>query len=116
MAETVSTRVKRLEESMARAFASIDALAEKQTKLDDVVVLLTEAQIRTEERFRETDERFGQLEERFRETDERFRQTDERFRQTAAEAAERSRHFDERVDKLVSAIGEFLRRNGGKNE
>jgi len=63
MAETVSTRVKRLEESMARAFASIDALAEKQTKLDDVVVLLTEAQIRTEERFRETDERFGQLED-----------------------------------------------------
>ncbi len=33
-------------------------------------------------------------------TEQRFQQTDERFRQT-----------DERIDKLVSAIGEWLRRN-----
>jgi hypothetical protein len=33
-------------------------LAEKQARLDDVLVVLTEAQIKTEERFRETDERF----------------------------------------------------------
>jgi mevalonate kinase len=38
---------------------------EKQAKLGDVLVLLTEAQIRTEERFQEV----GQ---RFRETDERI--------------------------------------------
>ena len=82
MAEKLSTRVERVERL-------IEVLAEKQARLDDVLVLLTEAQIKTEERFRETDER--------------FRRTDERLSQT-----------DERIDKLVSAIGEMLRtRNGG---
>ncbi len=33
-------------------------------------------------------------------TEERFRETDQRFRQT-----------EERIDKLVSAIGEFIRRS-----
>jgi predicted translin family RNA/ssDNA-binding protein len=89
MPEKLSTRVERVERL-------IEVLAEKQAKRDDVLVLLTEAQIKTEERFRETDERF-------RRTDERFRRTDERLSQT-----------DERIDKLVSAIGEMLRtRNGG---
>jgi len=39
-------------------------------------------------------------EERDRQTDERFRQTDERFRQT-----------DERIQTLVSAIGEWMRKD-----
>ena len=76
MPEELSARVDRLERW-------VEILAEKQAKLDDVIVLLTEAQIRTEERFRETDER--------------------------------SRQTDQRIDKLVSAIGEFVRKqNGGK--
>jgi hypothetical protein len=53
-------------------------LAEKQAKLDDTVLLLTDAQIKTQEQFRETDRRF--------------------------------RETDERIDKLVSAIGELIRR------
>ncbi len=60
---------------MGRAFVAIDALADKQARLDDVLVLLTEAQIKTEERFRET---------------------------------------DGRIDKLVSAIGEFIRASGSR--
>ncbi|HXM45236.1 MAG TPA: hypothetical protein VN924_28615 [Bryobacteraceae bacterium] len=36
------------------------------------------------------------------ETDSRFRETDRRFRET-----------DERIDKLVSGIGEFLRKQAG---
>jgi predicted nucleic acid-binding Zn-ribbon protein len=88
MPESVSTRVARLEYLMGR-------LAEKQEKLDDVLVLLTEAQIKTEEQFQET-------EQRFRETDQRLRDLDQQSR-------ERDRVLDERVDKLVSAIGEMLR-------
>jgi len=57
MAEKLSTRVERVERL-------IELLAEKQARLDDVLVLLTEAQIKTEERFRETDERFRQTDER----------------------------------------------------
>jgi predicted nucleic acid-binding Zn-ribbon protein len=81
MPETVSTRVARLEKLMGR-------LAEKQEKLDDVLVLLTEAQIRTEERFRETAQHLREIDRNSR---------------------ERDRYLDERVDKLVSAIGEMLR-------
>jgi galactokinase len=62
-------------EAERRAWAAIERLADKQEKLDDVLVLLTEAQMKTEERFQQT---------------------------------------DERIDKLVSAVGEFIRpRNGG---
>ena len=78
MPESVEERVARLEESMASAFRAIEALTEKEAKLDEVIVLLTEAQIETQKKFQETDERF--------------------------------RRTDERIDKLVSAIGEFLRR------
>lgn len=75
MAEKLSARVDRLEEYMQRAFTSIDALAEKEKKLDDVLVLLTEAQIKTEESFQETERR--------------FQRTDERIVQIAAEDAAR---------------------------
>ena len=88
MSEELSARVDRLERL-------VEILADKQAKLDDVIVLLTEAQIRTEERFRETDQRFRDIEARFRETDDRSRQT------------------DQRIDKLVSAIGEFIRKQNG---
>ena len=42
------------------------------------------------------------------ETDRRFRETDEHFRRIEQEDRERARYLDERVDKLVSAIGEFI--------
>ena len=95
MPEKLSARVERVERL-------IELLAEKQPKLDDVLVVLTEAQIKTEERFRETAERFRETDERFRRTDERLIQNDERLMQT-----------NERIDKLVSAIGEMLRRRNG---
>jgi hypothetical protein len=59
--ETLNTRVTRLENLMC-------VLADNQAKLDDALVLLTEAQIKTEERFQQvaqdfqaTDERIGKL-------------------------------------------------------
>ena len=126
---------------MDRVERLIGVPAEKQTKLDDVVTLLVDAQIRTEQRFQQTDERFQVIEQRFRETDEIFRQLARRFEQSeqrmerrfkqtdqwraelaaedkrlaklAAEEKERGRKLDERIDKLVSAIGEMLRRRNG---
>jgi anti-sigma factor ChrR (cupin superfamily) len=64
MPETFNTRVTRLEEYMGRAFNAIEALADKQAKLDDVLATLTEAQIKTEERLQETGERFRETGER----------------------------------------------------
>src|SRR5215831_16717520 len=66
MAETLSTRVARLER---------------------VMIVLAEAQIRTEERFAETDKRFA-------ETDRRLA---EQAQQIRAEMAERDRITDERI-------------------
>ena len=68
----------------------------------------TEKRMReTDERIRETDLRFRATDERFQATDERFQATDERFRVTD----ERFRATSDRIDKLVVAIGEFIRRN-----
>ena len=66
-------------------------LAEKQVKPDGVMARLREAQIKTDECFRET-------ERRFRETDLRFSRADER-----------SRNLDERIDDLVREIRAFVR-------
>jgi hypothetical protein len=77
--------VERLEESERRAWAAIEALSNKQ----ESHAKLAEAQL---------------------ETEKRFQQTDARFLQTDA----RSRQIDERIDKLVSAIGELIRRQDAR--
>jgi septal ring factor EnvC (AmiA/AmiB activator) len=93
MPESVNTQVARLEHLMGR-------LAEKWEKLDDVLEFLTEAQIKTEENFQET-------EESIRETSRLIRETGQRLRDVDQQSRERDRVLDERVDKLVSAIGEM---------
>ena len=110
-AEDINVRGERLENL-------VGAFAEKQAKLDDVIVLLVEAQIRTEERFQQTDKRFAEIAQRFEETDRRIRETDVRMEKLGEElrreAADRGRVLDERISNLVSAMGEFIRQDGGK--
>jgi len=45
MPDELSERVARLEDNQARAWSAIERLAEKQERLDDVLVTLTESQI-----------------------------------------------------------------------
>jgi chromosome segregation ATPase len=90
MPESLNTRVTSLEESMLRVFTALDALTEKEKKLDDVLVVLTEAQIETERRFQETDRR--------------FRETDRRIEALAQKTAESHLQLDARIESLVSAI------------
>ena len=80
---------------MGRLEQLVEVLAEKQAKLDEVMVVLSDAQID------------NQL--RFKEVAERFRETDERIEKLAKEDRDRAKALDERVDKLVVATGEFLR-------
>jgi predicted nucleic acid-binding Zn-ribbon protein len=82
MPEKLSTRVGQLEEAEKRAWNAIERLADKQTELDGVMETLAEAQIKTEER----------------------------FRTIAAENKERDSAADARIERLVSAIGELIRR------
>lgn len=71
-AETLNTRVTRLEKTMTE-------LARSQVRLDNAMAHLAEVQA-----------------------------------QDQTEARERERRIDERIDKLVSAIGEFISRSNGK--
>jgi len=80
---------------MHRAFTAIESLTEKEKKLDDVLVLLTEAQIATQQQFQETDRR--------------FHETDRRIEALAQKLTESHLQLDERIKNLVSTIGEFLR-------
>jgi len=90
---------------MGRVFTAIEALTEKEKKLDDVLVLLTEAQIATQQSFQETERRFQETDRRFRETDARIDKLVEAQMETAA----LFRQTDARILSLVSAIGELLR-------
>jgi hypothetical protein len=89
MAEDQNSRIERLENLMA-------VLADKQARLDEVLVLLTESQIKTHEDILELKQSISK--------------TDEHLRRVEAEGRERARYFDDRVDKLVIAMGEFIRR------
>ncbi|HXM40471.1 MAG TPA: hypothetical protein VN924_04420 [Bryobacteraceae bacterium] len=95
MPGTLNTRVTSLEESMRRVFTALDALTEKEKRLDDVLVLLTEAQIATQQSFQETDRR--------------FQETDRRIEALAQKLTESHLQLDERIKNLVSAIGDFIR-------
>lgn len=108
MPEELNAREERLENLMV-------VLPDRQAKLDDVLVVLTEARIQTQERFREMDDRFRETDDRFRdihslrELEHRLGETDEHLRRMDQASRARDRVLDERVDRLVSAIGEFIR-------
>ena len=81
-------RVEKLEERMEHVIGVLDLVATNQAELDKVMVTLAEAQIKTQEQFRE-------VATFMRETDQRLRET------------------DSRIDRLVSGIGEFIRQQSG---
>jgi ABC-type transporter Mla subunit MlaD len=96
-------------ERLDRLEQIVEILAERHGDLEKLEKIV--ANLATETRrgfdqvaaqFRETDARMREMS---RETDKRFRETDERFRRTD----EQLRATNERVDRMVSAIGEFIR-------
>jgi hypothetical protein len=124
--ETVTERLRRLEniaihhdDQITDHDDKIDRLVSLQIEIHEKTRILLDSQVRTEEQFRLTEEQFRLTEEQFRLTEEQMRLTEEQMRQTAVQIAqvnfegkERDRLLDERVNNLVSAIGEFLRRSG----
>lgn len=110
--KTVRERVSRLEQI-------VELLAEDQTSTRQLIAdLARETRLgfkRVEERFNQVEERFNQVEERFNQVEERFIQVEKRFNQIADQSNRSERRFhtiDERIDKLVVAMGEFIRRQG----
>ena len=97
MADNPNTPGERMEVAMNRALASIGRLYDKEPKLNALLARLKEAQIKTDECFRETERR---IEGRTAETDRLLQESGEQL--------------DARIDKLVSAIGEFIRISGSR--
>jgi DNA anti-recombination protein RmuC len=103
MAEKLSVRVERLEESERRVWTVLESLADKEAKLDDALVVLADAQIKTQTR----------IEDLTRSMKDGFERTDARFEELMRSMKEESKKTDARIENLVSAIGQMLR-NGGK--
>ena len=80
----------------ARQSIMAEKLSSRVARIEELMVLLTESQLKTEEQLRRQSE---EMDRRFAETDRRLRELGEKT--------------DERIGKLVLAIGEMLRRNGG---
>jgi hypothetical protein len=99
------------EQRLDRLEAVVQVIAEDQVSLQKLI-----GQLATETRngfdqvarqFAETDRRIQELNER---TDRRFQETADRMDKFAQQAREQAQHYDERVDKLVLAIAELVRR------
>ena len=82
------------------------SLGQRVDRLERVVQIIAEDQVSLQKLIAdlatETRRGFDRVAKQFAETDKRM---DERFRQT-----------DERIDKLVVAIGEFIRRQNGHSK
>jgi predicted nucleic acid-binding Zn-ribbon protein len=76
--------------------AEEENLTTRVDKLEQLAVLLTQSQIATNEDFQKTEAQ--------------FRETDRRIAESRLECESRGKALDERIDKLVSAIGELISR------
>jgi hypothetical protein len=69
-----------VEGHLNRTVDTLDVLATNQNRLDEALVTLADAQLRTQQQFRDTDERIARL---VSGTQEQFRQTDARIAKLA---------------------------------
>ena len=108
------------EERIQRLEQVVGLIAEGQLKLEEVVTelgtftrrgfdFLAELGAETDRRMRQTDERMRQTDERMRQTDESIRQLREQASRTDEQMRHTTEHINERMDKLIVAIGEFMR-------
>jgi predicted nuclease with TOPRIM domain len=101
---TTEERFERLENIM-------DHVVDRQERLDAVLETLAEAQVRSQEQYQETQGQFRAMIERIDRLSEELGRLGEEFDRYAKEGLAREKRLDERIDNLVSGIGEFMRRN-----
>lgn len=104
---SLEKRMDAVEVRLEHVIGVLDRVATNQAELDKVMATLADAYIKTQEQFRETDRRL-------RETDALLQETIRESRANKLEAEARARELDARIDKLVSGIGEFIRRSDAK--
>ena len=88
-------------------------IGQRVDRLEQVVQIIAEDQVSLQkliaELARETRKGFDRVAKQFEETDKKMRETDKKIREMMRETDQRFRQTDERIDKLVVAIGEFIR-------
>lgn len=104
---SLEKRMDAVEVRLEHVIGVLDRVATNQAELDKVMATLADAYIKTQEQFRETDRRL-------RATDALLQETIRESRANKLEAEARARELDARIDKLVSGIGEFIRRSDAK--
>lgn len=111
MPEALNTRATLLEESMRRAFGAIEALTEKEKKLDAALARLADARIATGRSSQETERRFQETERLRQPKDRGFPRTDASIEDPlqARMDAGRSRQLDARIAELLADIRKLPR-------
>jgi hypothetical protein len=95
----IGQRVDRLEQV-------VQIIAEDQVSLQKLIAELARE---TRKGFDRVAKQFEETDKKMREADEKMRKADEKMREMMRETDQRFRQTDERIDKLVVAIGEFIR-------
>lgn len=100
---------------MDRVEKAVQIIAEHQITFEKNQLALQQivADLATETRrgFDRVAEQFAETDRRMAETDRRLKETNEHLRETERLMKESSKQVDERIQQLVIAIGEFIRRD-----
>lgn len=99
-----AARQAEFDERLTRLVGVVEHIAGQQAHLDEVMETLAESQVKFQEQLTETDRQIRALGSR-----------DEELARALREQAERGKQTDLRIEQLVSAIGEFIRRSPGQN-
>ena len=82
----LENRMTTVERRLDRVFDSLDIFATNQIRLDEALATLVDAQIRSQQQYRDTQQQFRDTQQQFRDTDEKiakqFRDTQEQYRRT----------------------------------
>lgn len=111
---SLEKRMDAVEVRLEHVIGVLDRVATNQAELDKVMATLADAYIRSQEQYSVTQEQFRETDRRLRETDALLQETIRESRANKLEAEARARELDARIDKLVSGIGEFIRRSDAK--
>ena len=112
MPETLSSRITRLEEAMIKLANAQTHLTEVQATVQTHLIKLSNAQTHLTEVQANAQTHQAEIETRWAEI---RKKDEEEINNMKKEALEREKRIDERIEKLVSAIGELINRNGGKS-
>jgi hypothetical protein len=115
MEREVEERFERIERTLGRVSDGLDGLHSAMRVLANTMVehvnasnaRMTRVEQQIERSQEVWDQRFRQSQE---EWDQRYRQSREDWEETKRLIRESGKRIDERIEKLVSAIGEFMRR------